>query len=220
MFDRDTFLEFENFFYQEHAQSFVLLPGHGPVMISAPHCVEQLRNGRIKAAEPQTGALAKMLHHTLGCPVIYKTKNCNDDANFDENCLYKQALSAYINSSDILFLLDLHQLAPHRKMNVAIGTGKHKNVSRQAFINATIEAFCEKKITKIKIDDPFGATYPFTVSSYIASTCGISCLQIEINSKILRLDTEDSQTEQVFEALVDSVKKLTLLLQEEKHETT
>ena len=83
-FDATKYQEYEEYFSQEHSSSFQLKSGVGGVMISAPHAVEQTRNGRIKCAESQTGALAKMLHEQLHCPIIYKTKNMGDDANYDE----------------------------------------------------------------------------------------------------------------------------------------
>lgn len=218
MFDCVKFHEFENYFYQEHAQSFELLPGKGPVMISAPHSVEQTRNHRKKVAEPQTGALAKMLHSVLGCPVIYKTRNCNDDANFDAVSPYKQALASYIHSNDVAFLLDLHQLASSRKVNISIGTGHGKNISRKEFVDVTVKAFQTRNVQPIGIDSPFAAAYPYTVSSYISSMCKISCLQIEINSSILRLDETNSQTKQVFDTLVELVQSLSTILQEDKNE--
>ena len=218
MFDRVQFATFENYFLEEHTQSFELLLGKGPVMISAPHSVEQVRHQQKKLAEPQTGALAKMLHAELNCPVIYKTKNCNDDANFDEISPYKQALAEYIKNNDISFLLDLHQLAPSQTTSIAIGTGYNKNISQKKFVDIAIAAFHAKNIQPIGVDTPFAAAYPLTVSSYIASTCKISCLQIEINSNIVRLDSEKSQTKQVFDALVELINNLSIILREDTNE--
>lgn len=213
MFNRTKFHEYESFFQKEHLHSFELLSGKGAVMVSAPHSVEQLRNNQIKYAEPQTGVLTKMLHDTLECPVIYKTKNCGDDANFDEVSPYKQALAEYIKNNNVSFLLDLHQLAPSREAKIVIGTGKFKNVSRVEFVDVAIRAFKSKNIGLIQIDDPFEASYPFTVSSYISSSCNISCLQIEMHSNLVRMDTEESQAEEVFEALVELIKNISKILQ-------
>lgn len=213
MFDRMKFCEYEDFFQKEHLQSFELLDGKGPVMISAPHSVEQLRNNQIKFAEPQTGVLAKMLHDALDCPVIYKTKNCDDDANFDKVSPYKQALAEYIKNNNIAFLIDLHQLSPTRDVHIVIGTGKFKNVSCAKFVDVAVNSFKSKNISRIQIDDPFEASYPFTVSSYISSLCNISCLQIEIHSNLVRINTKESKVEQIFEALITLITNLSKILQ-------
>lgn len=216
MFDKVKFREYEDFFNKEHSQSFEILSGRGPVMVSAPHSVEQTRNGKPKYSEPQTGVLAKMLHDALDCHVIYKTRNCGDDANFDERSSYKDALVEYIKSNDIKFLIDLHQLAPSREVKIDIGTGKFKNISSFAFVNAALKAFSSKNIGLIQIDEPFDASHPFTISSYIATACKISCLQIEMHSNIVRIDTEGSESEKVFDALAELINSISVILQGEK----
>ncbi len=214
MFNKEKFRQYEQFFYakDENAPSFELLEGSGPVMISAPHSVSQTRNNQVKYAEPQTGALAKALHDELHCPVIYKRKNCGDDANYDENCAYKQALCAYIKKNNIALLLDLHQLAPTRTVKINIGTGKYKNVFNKQFVDMAVQAFEKQNVGKIAIDKPFGASYPFTVSSYVSSVCNISCLQIEINSNAVRLDGEETQTESIYTALIELVHTATKMI--------
>lgn len=212
MFDKAKFSEYERFFEQEHRESFELLKGEGRVLVSAPHSVEQIRKSKIKYAEPQTGVLVKMLHDAIRCPVIYKTKNCGDDANFDEDSPYKRAVVEYVKENKIGFLIDLHQMAPSREVGICIGTGKGKNISKSSFVDAAIHAFQAKKIGPIQVDTPFAAAYPFTVSSYVASQCGISCLQIEINSKILQLDTEESQADKVLEAFIELIEAISEMI--------
>ena len=107
MFDIEAYKNYEQYFETEKENSFELLAGKGKIIVSAPHSVEQTRQGKKKYAEPQTGAIAKLLHDNLGIPVIYKTKNCGDDANFDEASPYKDALVDYIkeNISKIKILI-------------------------------------------------------------------------------------------------------------------
>ncbi len=208
MFDLETFKKYELFFLEHHETSYELLEGSGVVMVSAPHSVEQTRNGNIKYAEPQTGVLAKMLHEKLNCPVIYKTSNCNDDANFDEHSLYKNALIEYVTKNNIKFVLDLHQLAPSREVMIDIGTGKFKNIDSIDYVNIVLKAFSKQNIGLIQIDTPFDASYPFTVSSYVSKKCGIPCLQIEMNSNIFFPVNDGVAVEKVFNALCEIIAML------------
>ncbi len=66
------------FLKKDHQQCYEIFPGKGRVMVSAPHSVEQTRNQALKFGEYQTGVIARILHDLLHCPVIYKTRNCND----------------------------------------------------------------------------------------------------------------------------------------------
>ena len=212
MFDKKKCIYYEEYFSKEHEKSFELLPGKGYVMVSAPHSVEQIRNGKIKYAEPHTGVLAKMVHDALGCPVIFKTKNCGDDANYDKISIYKQALENYIKENNIKFLIDLHQLKPSRRVKINIGTGKNKNIYNMKLLDIMVNAFNSRDVGLLQIDTPFSAAYPYTVSAYIASSCKISCLQIEINTNILQQDSKENKIEKVFDALLEIINKSSKIL--------
>ncbi len=214
MFDGELFKKYELYFCTPQRDSFEIKDGESRVMISAPHAVEQLREGRIKYAEPQSGALALLMGKQLGVPVIYKTRNCDDDANYDKQSTYKDALCEYIRKNKISFLLDLHQLASSREMTVNLGTGRYKNVDKET-VGMIAGIFEEQGLIPIGIDDPFGASNPYTVSSYVARHCGIPCLQIEINSRLLIDNIKE--TEKVFEALCQTVRAIeTAFSQNEK----
>ena len=100
-YDLNKTLEYERFFSAEHSESFVLLPGAGSVMLSAPHSVTQTRLGKIKIAEKMTGVLALLVRDATGCPVIFKTKNAGDDAGFDRDSDYKRAAEKYVEENGV-----------------------------------------------------------------------------------------------------------------------
>lgn len=208
MFDIEAYKKYEQYFGTEKESSFELLSGKGKIIVSSPHSVEQTRLGKKKFAEPQTGALAKLLHDKLGIPVIYKTKNCGDDANFDERSSYKDAIVEYIKENKIEYMIDLHQLAPSRDVMIDIGTGKMKNVKNEKIVQIACDVFRKYDLGKLEIDTPFDASYPYTMSSYVSRECDISCMQIEMNSKIVRTDSKNSKEEKVFLALVELIGEL------------
>lgn len=109
-------------------------------------------------------------------------------------------------------MLDLHQLAPSRDMMIDIGTGKQKNVKDEKFVSLAYNIFEKYELGKITIDTLFDASYIYTMSSYIARECGISCLQIEMNSKIVRTDSKYSKEEKVFLSLVELIGELEKIL--------
>ena len=190
-------------------ESFLLERGDGTVMISAPHSVEQIRSGSPKYAEPQTGVLAKMLRDALNCPIICKTRNCGDDANYDEHSPYRDTLRDYINENHIKYLLDLHQMAPERKENIDLGTGRGVNISPDPLVADIVKNhFSARHISEISVNALFSASYPYTVSSTIFRECGICCLQIEINSRLLCDQYPDFCFDSVFSALSDTVREL------------
>lgn len=206
MFVLEDFLNYEKYFYKSHTLSHEIISGSKKVMLSAPHSVTQIRNGKEKLSEPQTGALLKYLNKVTNCPVIYKTKNCNDDANFDAVSPYKKDLETFIKNNNVNLLLDLHQLSQKRSEEINIGTDNFKNVNDKDLLNKIISVF-EKNNLKVSIDMPFSATRPNTVSKYVFTTCNITALQIEINNNLVWSNnvSELTRVKDVFNSLKEII---------------
>lgn len=186
---------------EKSEESFVLKSGTGKIMFSAPHAVEQTRNGKVKVSEPATGLLCEMLHNELGCPVIRKVSNRNDDANYDAVSDYRQALERYVRENSIELVIDLHQLAPHRNVMVCIGTGNYRNLSDKAILNKMLLTFSREKLGCLQIDNPFGGRFPYTVASSVHSNCKINAIQLELNSGFFMPAHREYNPEGVYKAL-------------------
>lgn len=64
--------------------SFGIELGKIRVMMSAPHCVDHLRNKKIKKGEVNTDTLIKRIKEKIDISIIYKTTPLSDDPNYDE----------------------------------------------------------------------------------------------------------------------------------------
>ncbi len=202
-FDETDIQSRRDFFRKEaHAEPFLIKPGTIPVMVSAPHSVKQTRNGKTKSAEYETGTLALLLNEQGHCPCIVKTRNSNDDANFDAVSTYKDALAEYIRENDIRYLIDLHQMAITRGELIDIGTGRGRNIHGRTGLAEEIKRlFLQQGIPSVNIDSVFRALNKNTVSATISRTCHIPCFQIEMNSRLLRTEYPAYCFEKVFETL-------------------
>jgi hypothetical protein len=191
--------------------SFRIYHGKDNIMLSAPHSVEQTREGQIKPGEYQTGVLAVLLNDSLKCPAIVKTNNNSDDANFDAVCSYKSYVVTYVRENGIKLLLDLHMLSSRRPQMINIGTGKGNNTHGRNDVTMLIkEAFEQRDFGAVVLDEPFAALFEHTVSATIARECSIPCFQIEINSRIV----VSSFPEYRFEDLYDTLRNLIISLRE------
>lgn len=187
-------------------RSFVIEKGAGAVMVSAPHSVEQTRAGRIKYGEYHTGVLARMLHDETDCPVIFKTHNKRDDANFDRTSPYRDALMKYVRENGVRLVIDLHQMSAQRSELVEIGTGEGKNVASDPYaVDELIECFHRHGFRDIELDGNFPATYPNTVSASVSRECGIACIQIELNTRLLSNEFRDCRFNEVFDAMKEFI---------------
>lgn len=178
---------YEQFFnINENNPSFKILIGNiAGIIFSCPHAVSQIRNGKEKLADIHTGPLGYALN-SLGYSVLVKTKNCNDDANYDKKSDFKDFLYKYIKSNNIQYLIDLHGMSKKRNVLISLGTNFGTNSDKALELtNQFIKIANNNKINadNIRIDFPFSASKK-TVSSFIAKKNKIETLQIEINSKI------------------------------------
>ncbi len=196
-------------FEQFEVEPFIIENGHLPVLISAPHSVAQLRNGKPKLGEYLTGVLVQLLREDTDCYAAYKTKNTNDDANFDESNPYKDALTAHIKKNNILYLLDLHIMSNSREHLVDLGTARGRNIQQQfEKVEMIQRIFNNNGIEKVEIDQIFTAGNPNTVSATISRVCQIFSLQIEINWSLLQIDQDIQSFSNVYRSLKEIIQFL------------
>lgn len=193
----------------DHPQSFELLTGRGRVLFSAPHAVLQTRMGALKYAERFTGMLCRLVHEQAGYPVMYKTQNLNDDANFDEVSDYRDELCRYVRKNGILCVVDLHQMKPERPLHLCIGTGYGGNLAGRVELTDTVlRCMREHGVARLALDEPFSASRPQTVSATVAATCGIPAFQLEWNTRLLMNGYPEYAFDRVLQALCDLAGRL------------
>ena len=210
MFTAQEYEEALAFFTQpNHLASYEILEGRGKVMLSAPHAVLQTRHGALKQAERYTGALCRLLHAREGWPCIYKARHLGDDANHDAQSPYRDALCDYIREKGVACVLDLHQLAPERPMDLCLCTGRGQNLAGWGELPLLLrDCFARHGFGPITLDDPFDAKSAHTVSATVARRCGIPSVQVELNS---RLCLEDPPGERFF-SLAEALREAVLTL--------
>ena len=163
---------------------FKIVKGNLPIIFSAPHCVKQLREGKIKCAEGETGAIVQILSNRLDCYAIYKTYNDNDDANYDLNSKYKEYLLKIVKENDIKLLLDIHGAKNEHDFNIEICTDDGKNIENNWYLIDDLKnSFITNGIDKITENTIFKANSIRTISKYIHKETNIPCIQLEITGR-------------------------------------
>lgn len=61
--------------------NYRIIPGKFPILLSAPHAVNQYRSGELKFADRFTGAIVELLCRLTGAYGIIRTFNLQDDPN-------------------------------------------------------------------------------------------------------------------------------------------
>lgn len=198
-------LKTEDFFIKElseDSRGHIIERGTIPILLSAPHSVSQIRNNNVKAGEFRTGIIVKSIAFATGCAAAYKTKCLNDDANYDEESLYKTDLLDYINQNKVLMMIDLHLSHPDRAYDIDIGTGYGNNILDNDELLTLIHTHFTKYYNTVKIDDTFPASYPHTVAATVSRIAGIPAFQLEINwSLVSNLQSTNRFMEQLGELI-------------------
>lgn len=162
--------------HKDHA----VLVGQKKVLISAPHGVSQIRLGKYKVGEIGSLTTALFLQKECHTFLIAKTKNNNDDANFDKKCKYKNEVISLIQKHNLKYVIDFHGLAEHRDCDVNLGIHLGKSVETNL---EKFNSLCDKlnKHFKVSIDAPFmggGNTISNHVKHHFPE---LWTIQIEIN---------------------------------------
>ena len=219
----------ENNYDGSGREAFVIEEGNIPIMISAPHAVNQYREGKVKWADMYTGGIARYLHKVTGCHLIYSCKYTESDPNYDPPSInmYQNELKKYLEKHKVFFLIDLHGVSKEREYAVEMGTAPVQNnvpgviyeedpsLHEYKAISSMIKTVLEERFKNCHSDRKevwkniiFDAGDQNTVTKYISENTSVPCVQLEIN-RIYR----DPQNEVEIEALIKGLIELIHLLE-------
>ena len=196
-------------FYKLHDTNdhTTIINNESGVMLSCPHGVSQVRNGIKKVAEIGAGALTLELQSLTKANAIFKTKNNFDDANFDEDCPYKQSAIALIKKYNIKYFLDFHGLASFREMDINLGCNFGQNVKANFHAFDSLEKALVNNGFKVTIDTPFKAGLN-TMANFVRENANIFALQIEVNSGITNVSKNHKKLKLLIAVLEDYINYL------------
>ena len=183
-------------------EKYRVLSGNIPVLISAPHSVNQLRGDEVREAEKYTGALARYLSYATGSFAIFQLFT-HADPNFDSDHNYKNGIINLIEVNGIKLLIDIHSSTFKDDTDIDIVTDGRTTLLDK---NNIIDDF--KKIAlknKVKVDENNipNKDNENEIISVVSLVCGIPSLRLVINNKKLSLDNE-----KVFYNIVNTIREL------------
>ena len=174
------------------APAFRIVEGDLPVVISAPHAVSQLRDGKVKPSDDFTGPLALAAAEIAGCHAIVATRFAGGDPNWDplDLCPYKQALVDYAKKRGIVAVLDVHGVPAASSFAIEIGSADGASVKDSPGIDEDVcnmlrddlATYLEKYQREIILNGAHAARGRNTVTSTVSRECGIVALQVEVST--------------------------------------
>ena len=174
-----------NIFLNDNANlDHIVITGKNNVLISAPHGVEQTRNSNPKVHELGSITTGLYLQKQTGSFLIAKTKNNNDDANYDEQSSYKDSIKELIRADKIKYIIDLHGLAEARECEINLGISGGKNVSNNIELFNDLSTSLMASGFNVFIDEPFSGGDKTISGSLKNEFYDIWTIQIEIRCDI------------------------------------
>ena len=194
-----------NFKNKDH----VVLNGNNKILISAPHGVSQVRLGKFKFSEIGSLSTALYLFNNTKSFFIAKTKNNNDDANFDEISSYKKSIENLIKTNKIKYIIDFHGLSSKRDCDINLGTRLGQNIKTNENLLLDLYNSLNSNGFKTQIDMPFMATKNTISSSMVDKFPNLWAVQIEINCAITNKKENYEKYQNLLNILCEWINNLT-----------
>lgn len=182
---------------------YLLVKGEIPVLITAPHTMEQVKNdGTIKYSEPYTKAIALYLNEVCSSSYLIKTKDTGMDSNRDNHDEFKEDLVNFVKDNDIKLVIDLHGADHNRDFDVEFGTMNNLTADFST-IKELEEALRHNGIVNIEHNDPFKGG---AITQYLYNIKDVEVIQLEINGRYRDIEHIDD-LEKLCNALIYFIKE-------------
>lgn len=189
-------------------------PGRLPILLSAPHGTAHRRNGRVKAEEGFTSALARLVATETGAHVLYTQFMTYSDPNYETEAPYKTALRQIVRRHGIRFVLDIHGMSDRHGFGMALGTMNGRSCpNHESLILQTLQSHGFSSSTKAEVRrfdrlrwDRFvlnhsrftGGVINHTVTKFVAEELGVAAAQIELCSSLRVVQTVTTDGRVIF----------------------
>lgn len=161
--------------------------GSKPIIITAPHASQTMRNGSMRFSDKGTGSLAEMLYQIAGVTVLYTNWPSPCDANNTDQCAFKDSLLALIREIKPVLVLDLHSSNPERPYDIDFGTmnGKSIQLNSQLLLGLA-QVLAANGLINQSLDF-FKADQNQTITKFVRQN-KVEAIQLEINAIWLKPD--------------------------------
>lgn len=173
-------------------EKYRTLSGKLPVLLSAPHAVNQFRDEDVRSAEKYTGALTRYLSNSTNSFAIFQLFT-HADPNCDDQHYYKNAIINIINSYNIKFLIDIHSSTFSDDTDIDVVTNLKTTLCGNDNIIDKLKSVASKYNVKIDENNKPNSKKECEIISVSSLVCGIPSIRIVLNNKKLDiLNDEES----------------------------
>lgn len=177
-------------------EKYRVLSGKIPVILSAPHAVNQIRDDDVREAEQFTGALTRYLSTSTGSYGIFQMFT-HADPNDDKDHYYKNAILNLVNAHDIKLLIDIHSSTFKDDCDIDIVTNKRQTLCGQDFLINQLYELADKHNVLIGENNVPNKECENEIISNTAMICGIPSIRIVLNNKKIDIVNNEKKFEEI-----------------------
>ena len=185
-------------------EKYRVLSGNVPVLLSAPHSVNQIRGEDVRDAEKYTGALTRFLANATSSYAIFQIFT-HADPNTDEENAYKNAVVNLVNSYNIKLLLDIHSSTFKDDTDLDIVTNNRETLRGMDYLFDRLKELGVKYNIKIDENNVPNKEKENEIINVTSLICGIPTMRIVINNKRLETSDEDDSLENIISLMEEFI---------------
>lgn len=186
--------------------NFEVYEGNVPVLVSAPHAVKQLREGRIKRQDGLTGGIVEYLIEEYGLYGITRLWSVEDDPNFaddERSVAYRDKVAEIVDEVGIKWTFDIHACRDAYGFDMDVGINGGGNLACDREEVERMVDFWREEGLDVRIDAKFKAAWSNTVSNYVHRKTGVNCVQLELAEGVRRGDEKMEKFLRGFEKVLE-----------------
>lgn len=168
------------------------------ILISAPHAVTHIRDGKKKRADRGTGGLAIALGMLTKAGYVVETSGTGDPA-WDTSHPFKETVQKLAP----LLIIDVHGMKKNPYVDIDLGRGRLFGDVEDQLVRS-FQLLGEERNIRVGIDAVFDASRQSTVTSW-AQAQGIKAFQVEIGADLRPPEASTLELEAVVATFIDFV---------------
>lgn len=173
-------------------EKYRVLSGNTPIILSAPHAVNQLRGDDVRDAEKYTGSIVRYLSGATSSYAIFQLFT-HSDPNNDESNLYRNAIINLINSYNIKLLLDIHSSTFKDDTDIDIVTNRRETLCGNDQLIDKIKELGKKYALKTDENNFPNKEKAYEIIGVSSLLCGIPSIRIVINNNSIDIENNEEK---------------------------
>ena len=188
-------------------EKYRVISGTNPVLLSAPHAVNQFRGEDVRDAEKYTGAITRFISRATNSFAIFQMFT-HQDPNTDEESMYKNAVINLIESYNIKMLIDIHSSKFKDDADIDIVSHLHETLCGDELIIEKLKLLGLKYNLKLAENNKPNPEKNNEVIRVSAMICGIPSIRLVFNEKSINIDNDEEKLKRICSLLQEFIESM------------